>query len=207
MFDRDSQRSKGFGYVDFATVEAATKAVETMNGKEVDGRNIRVDYGNARPSRDNMAEKRANKFGDRKSEPAETLFLGSLSFDTNEDGIYEAFGDFGDIQRVTLPTDRDTGAPKGFGYVQFGSVEQATKALESMNGQQLGGRTIRVDYAPPKQDNREGGGRGGFGGGRGGFGGGRGGGRGGFGGDRGRGGRGGGGRGGFGGRGRGAPRG
>jgi nucleolin len=212
--DRETQRSKGFGYVEFADVETATKALD-LEGKEVDGRNIRVNFANARPKQDRV-EGRAKAFGDRKSEPADTLFLGSLSYDVTEDAVYEAFGDFGDIQRVSLPTDRETGTPKGFGYVQFHNIESATAALEKMNGTELAGRSIRVDYAPPKQDrDAGGGGRGG------GFGGGRGGGRGGFGGDRGgRGGFGGrgGGRGGFqdrgrggggrgGGRGRGAPRG
>ncbi|RXK42655.1 hypothetical protein M231_00210 [Tremella mesenterica] len=213
MFDHQNQKSKGFGFVRFKTAEEAAKAV-AMTGHEIDGRAIRCDF--AAEKTDNPVERRAQKFNDQRSAPAATLYLGGLSYDLNEDAVYEAFGDFGDIQRVSLPTDRETGAPKGFGYVEFADVDQATAALEAMNGKELSGRRIRVDYSGPKPD-REGGG----GGGRGGFRGGRGGGRGGFGGDRGyggdRGGRGGrgGGRGGFGdrgggrggGRGRGAPRG
>ena len=203
MFDHATQKSKGFGFVKFTTVEAATKAV-ALSGKEVDGRSIRVDFAAERT--DNPTERRAKAFNDKQSAPASTLFVGGLPFDTNEDSVYEAFGEFGDIQRVALPKDRDTGAPKGFGYVEFSDVDQATAALNAMNGTEFGGRRLRVDFSGPRPERTEGGG-GGDRGGRGGFGGGRGGGRGGFG-DRGGRGRGGfdrGGRGG--GRGRGAPRG
>ncbi|WVW81298.1 hypothetical protein I302_103289 [Kwoniella bestiolae CBS 10118] len=198
VFDRDSQRSRGFGYVEFADLESSAKAIE-KNGHEVDGRAIRVNYATQRNPQQ-AVEKRAKAFGDQQSPPAETLFIGSLSFSITEDQIYEAFGEHGDVQSVRLVTDRETGAPKGFGYVQFGDVEQATAALNALNGQAIAGRPIRVDYAPPKRNDGErggfgggrgGGGRGGGRGGRGGFGGdrgGRGGGRGGFGGDRGRGG-------------------
>ncbi|ODN73810.1 hypothetical protein L202_07338 [Cryptococcus amylolentus CBS 6039] len=204
VFDRDTQKSRGFGYVEFANLEASAKALE-KDGAEVDGRNIRVNYATKRDN-NQAADKRAKVFNDKQSPPAETLWVGSLSFNVTEDQVYEAFGAHGDVQSVRLPTDRETGAPKGFGYVQFASIDEATAALKALNGQEIAGRAIRCDFAPPKQENGD---RGGFGGGRGGGFGGRGGGRGGFGG---RGGARGGGRGGFqdrgrgGGRGRGAPR-
>jgi nucleolin len=209
MIDRESNRSRGFGYVEFADLEAAAKAV-ALNGKEVDGRAIKVNYAAPRPPPN--TEKRADRFGDKTNEPAPVLFVGNLSFSVNEDTLHETFAQHGDVQSVRIPTDRESGAPKGFAYVEFGDVEQAKSAFEALKGTDLDGRTLRLDYAPPR--NNDGGDRGGRGGGFGGRGGGRGGGgrgggRGGFGGDRGGrgGGRGGGGRGGFGGRGRGAPRG
>ncbi len=182
-----------------------------MEGREVDGRPIRVNYSIQKPQGAPAADRRANARGDQMSAPSDTLFVAGLSFSATEDQVYEAFADHGDVQSVRLPTDRDTGAPKGIAYVQFSSQEGATAGL-ALQGQELAGRPIRLDYATPRGEG--GGGRGGFGGG----GGSRGGGRGGFGGGSGRGGfsdRGGrgGGRGGFndrgrgGGRGRGAPRG
>lgn len=205
--DRDTQRSKGFGYVEFASAESAAKAKAEMHGKDVDNRALNVDF--STPRANNPKEKsndRAARFGDKPSTPSNTLFIGNLSFDSTNDSIHEAFSAFGEISRVSLPTDRDTGNPKGFGYVDFNTVEEAKAALESMSGADVDGRNIRVDYATPRDDSAGGGrgGRGGFGdrggrgGGRGGFGG-RGGGRGGRGGFGDRGGRGGGrgGRGGF----------
>jgi len=118
------------------------------------------------------------------------LFVGNLSFEANEDIVGEAFGEHGAVTNVRLPTDIDSGNPKGFGYVTFASVVDAKKAYENMMGAEIAGRPVRLDYATPRPD-RSGGGGGGRGG-RGGFGdrGGRGGGRGGRGGfgDRGRGG-------------------
>lgn len=192
--DRETGRAKGFGYVEFATAAAAKKAQAEMHQYELDGRAMNVDFSTPRQNNNpkDKANDRANKFGDKRSPPSNTLFIGGVSFNSTNESIGEVFGEFGTVNRVSLPTDRDTGNPKGFGYVEFGTVEEATAALESLNGSDVDGRTIRVDFAGAR-DNSNGGGRGGGFGGRGG----RGGGRGGFG-DRG--GR-GGGRGGFGGRG------
>jgi nucleolin len=170
MFDRTTQKSRGFGYVEFANVEDATKAVEAMNGKEIDGREINVNFASARPApTEGARQDRAKQFNDKPSDPSKTLFVGNLSFQADENTIYETFGEYGSVQSVRLITDRETGAPKGFGYVEFEDVDQAKAALEALAGQDVAGRSIRLDYAPARDNNNAGGGgRGGFGGGRGG---------------------------------------
>lgn len=179
VMDRASGKSKGFGYVEFDSAESAKKALE-MNGQEIDGRPVNIDISTPRPAQNNN---RASAHGDVQSPPSSVVFIGNLSFESNEDAVYEAFGECGEIQSVRLPTDRETGAPKGFGYVQFSSVEGA-KAMVAMNGHYIGGRPVRLDFSQPRDDSAGGGARGGRGGARGGMRGGRGG-RGGFGGDRG----------------------
>ncbi|KAG0050704.1 hypothetical protein BGZ89_003758, partial [Linnemannia elongata] len=109
--DRDSQRSKGFAYVEFATAEGANAAL-ALAGKEIDGRSIRDD-------------------------------------------IRGAFTECGEIISVRLPTDRETGQAKGFGYIQFGSIDQA-KAAIAWNGTDLAGRPCRLDYAGKKPERSEG---------------------------------------------------
>jgi len=94
------------------------------------------------------------------------LFVGSLSWDTNNDGLYAAFSPHGDIEEAIVVSDRDTGRSRGFGFVTFKDDESADKALAALNGTDLDGRTIKVDVAQAKQ--RSGGGGGG-GGGRGGY--------------------------------------
>ena len=182
--DRDSGRSKGFGYVEFTNAESGAKALEGRNGYELDGRGLRVDFS---APRDNNAQTpqqkqndRAAKFGDVKNPPAQTLFVGNISFEADESTLTEYFQEHGSINSIRLPTDRETGAPKGFGYVEMGSIEEAQAAFEALQGADVAGRPIRLDYAAPRDNNNAGGGRGGFGGDRGGRGG-RGGGRGGFG--------------------------
>ncbi len=90
------------------------------------------------------------------------LFVGSLSWDTNDEGLRSAFGAHGEISEAVVITDRDTGRSRGFGFVTFDDDEAADKAVAALNGTELDGRTIRVDVAQAKQ--RSGGGGGGGGG-------------------------------------------
>lgn len=159
--DRNTGRSRGFGYVEFATVEAANKCLE-LNGKEIDGRAVRIDKTSAAAPN---PEKRAKAFGDTPSEPSSVLFVGNVSFDTTEDGLWEFFAEYGEVKSVRLPTDRDTQRPKGFAYVEFTDIDTAKKAYDGAKGSEIGGRAIRLDFSQP----RDGGGGGGGGGNGGGF--------------------------------------
>ncbi|KIW20857.1 hypothetical protein PV08_01435 [Exophiala spinifera] len=195
MTDRQTGRSKGFGYVEFVNAADAAKAQGEKHGADLDGRALNVDFANARPDNGQKQDNRRKSYGDQVSEPSDTLFLGNLSFDCTQEDVTDAFAPHGTVLGIRLPTDRETGAPKGFGYVTFASVEEAQAALEAMQGGYIKSRPVRLDYSQPRQQNDSParGGFGGRGGGRGGFGGrgGRGGGRGDFGGRGGRGGRGG----------------
>jgi len=91
------------------------------------------------------------------------LFVGSLSWDTNDEGLNAAFSPFGEISEAIVISDRYTGRSRGFGFVTFNDDEAADKAIEALNGTELDGRTIRVDVAQAKE--RTGGGGGGDGGG------------------------------------------
>ena len=117
------------------------------------------------------------------------LYVGNLSFNTTADGVRTAFQQFGTVSDVHLVTDRETGRSRGFAFVTMGTVEEAAKAIEGMDGKTLDGRPLRVNEAEQRQQRGGGGGGGDWGGGGGGDGGGGRGGRGG----RGRGGGGGGG--------------
>jgi len=97
------------------------------------------------------------------------IFVGNLSFNTNEDELRQIFEGYGQVDRVSILTDRDTGRSRGFGFVEMASDEDGEKAIAALNGSQFGGRTINVNEARPKSD--RGGGGGGFGGGGGGGGG------------------------------------
>jgi RNA recognition motif-containing protein len=115
------------------------------------------------------------------------LYVGNLSFSTTEQDLEELFGQSGQVQSVSIVTDRDTGRSRGFGFVEMDTRESAEAAIRALNGTELDGRSLTVNEARPREDR---GSRGGFGGGRsrGGFGGSRD--RGGFGGGRDRGSRG-----------------
>ena len=91
------------------------------------------------------------------------IFVGNLSFNTNEEELRQLFEPHGQVDRVSIMTDRDTGRSRGFGFVEMASNEDGEKAIAALNGSQVGGRTINVNEARPKTE-RSGGGGGGGGG-------------------------------------------
>ena len=93
------------------------------------------------------------------------IFVGNLSFNTNEDELRQIFEGYGQVDRVSILTDRDTGRSRGFGFVEMASDEEGEKAIAALNGSQIGGRTINVNEARPKAERAGGGGFGGGGGG------------------------------------------
>lgn len=119
------------------------------------------------------------------------IYVGNLPFDATQSGVQELFSQFGQVTDVTLINDRETGRPRGFGFVEMPDSVEANKALTALNGQDFGGRSLNINEAKPRESRPSGGGYGGGGGGGGYGGGGRSGGGGGYGGGRGGGGGGG----------------
>ncbi|KAK3187936.1 hypothetical protein Dsin_027529 [Dipteronia sinensis] len=103
------------------------------------------------------------------------LFVGGISFTTDDHSLKEAFSSFGEVVEAKVISDRDTGRSRGFGFVTFSSEDSASTAMSSMDGQELNGRNIRVSYANERPSGPRsggyGGGGGGYSGGGGGYGG------------------------------------
>ena len=101
------------------------------------------------------------------------LYVGNLSYDVDSAALEQMFAPFGTVQSAQVIMDRDAGRSKGFGFVEMGSDAEAQAAIAAMSGKQMGGRSLTVNEAKPKEGGG-GGGRGGYGGGggRGGYGGG-----------------------------------
>ena len=91
------------------------------------------------------------------------IYVGNLSFDTNEDSLRNAFAAHGDVEEVAVITDRDTGRPRGFAFVTMPDSAART-AIDALNGQELDGRTLNVNEAKAKTSRGGGGGGGGGGG-------------------------------------------
>jgi cold-inducible RNA-binding protein len=107
------------------------------------------------------------------------LYVGNLSFNTTENDLNDAFAAHGTVTETNLMMDRETGRPRGFGFVTMGSSEEANKAIEALNGKEMDGRALTVNVAKPREERTGGGGgRREYGGSSGGYGGGGGGGRG-----------------------------
>jgi len=100
------------------------------------------------------------------------IYVGNLSFDVTEEELRQEFASFGEVTSVSIPTDKYSGRPRGFGFVEMPSVSEGQAAITALNGKTLKDRTLTVDAARPRSDSRSGGsygdrrGGGGFGGGR-----------------------------------------
>ena len=93
------------------------------------------------------------------------IFVGNLSFGATEQAVRSLFEAYGTVERVNIVTDRDSGQPRGFGFVEMSDDAEAQKAITGLNGRDLEGRTMNVNEARPKTDRPSGGGSRGGGGG------------------------------------------
>ena len=89
------------------------------------------------------------------------IFVGNLSFTATEDSVRSMFEAYGSVDRVSIVTDRDTGQPKGFGFVEMTNDAEAEKAIAELNGTELNGRALTINEARPKTERSGGGGGGG----------------------------------------------
>ena len=78
------------------------------------------------------------------------IYIGNMSFDTSEDQLRQAFEGFGEVSTVRVITDRDSGRPKGFAFVEMESKDEASAAISGLNGQDLNGRELNVNEAKPR---------------------------------------------------------
>ena len=81
---------------------------------------------------------------------AQKLFVGGIAFTTTEGGLHEFFGQAGEVSSASIVTDRDTGRSRGFGFVEMTDAEGAQRAVATLNGRDLDGRSLKVELAKPK---------------------------------------------------------
>ena len=86
------------------------------------------------------------------------LFVGNLSFNTTENDLNDAFAAHGTVTETNLMMDRETGRPRGFGFITMSSAEEAQKAIENLNGKDMDGRALTVNVAKPREARTGGGG-------------------------------------------------
>jgi cold-inducible RNA-binding protein len=89
------------------------------------------------------------------------LFVGNISFNTTENDLQDAFAAFGTVTEASLMMDRMTNKPRGFGFVTMSTPEEAQKAIQGLNGKEMGGRALTVNVARPREERPGGGGGGG----------------------------------------------
>ena len=142
VYDKETGRPKGVGFCKFCDSSSAAKALADNDKLFLDGRPIAVSYSNDKKG---SAKVRKSKFQGNKNYEGEkfSIFIGNLSFKTNEDGIKNLFEDCGNIIDIRI-AKRPDGNPRGFAHVDFDSKEGMENALEK-TGYRLDGRELRID--------------------------------------------------------------
>lgn len=95
-----------------------------------------------------------------------SIYVGNLSYQVTQEDLQSVFAEYGTVKRIQLPVDRETGRPRGFGFVEMESDAQESAAIEALDGAEWMGRDLKVNKAKPREDRKPaGGGGGGWGGG------------------------------------------
>jgi len=112
-----------------------------------------------------------NQFHGEEGQVKMNIYVGNIAYTTTEDELRDMFGAYGEVSSARIITDRDSGRSKGFGFVEMSDSTSAQTAIDELNGKDMGGRTLTVNEARPREERPRsggGGGRGGYGGGGGG---------------------------------------
>ncbi len=83
-----------------------------------------------------------------------SVYVGNLSYDVTQEDLTGVFADYGTVKRVQIPTDRETDRPRGFGFVEMSSDAEEDAAIEALDGAEWMGRSLRVNKAKPREDNK-----------------------------------------------------
>jgi len=141
--DRKSGMPRGFAFVSMATQEMADAAIAALNESEFDGRDLKVSIslpvGDAPPNR-----RKGNDFVQRSK-----LYVGNISFEATAEEVADLFAEYGKVHDSYLPTDRETGLPRGFAFVTM-DEESAKAAIEALDGTIFLGREVIVNESVPK---------------------------------------------------------
>ncbi len=167
--DPTTGRSRGFGFVELESPDAARTAITTLNGSVVDGQTLTVNEAGA--GRDAAASARRNAdrpafarpSGDRPPPSAGPprsfggggsgvrLFVGNLPYNASTSDLEKVFSQAGKVTSVSIVNDRATGQSKGFAFIDMGSKEEATAAIQKFDGREALGRILKVNEARPPE--------------------------------------------------------
>ncbi|XP_050220864.1 28 kDa ribonucleoprotein, chloroplastic-like [Mercurialis annua] len=139
IYNRETDTSRGFGFVSMSTVEEADKAVEMFNRYDINGRSLTVNKAAPRGSR---PERTARVF-----EQSNRIYVGNLPWDVDNAQLEQVFSEHGKVVDARVVYDRDTGRSRGFGFVTMSTETELNDAIAALDGRSLEGRAIRVNVA------------------------------------------------------------
>ncbi|XP_040383598.1 28 kDa ribonucleoprotein, chloroplastic-like [Oryza brachyantha] len=146
IYNRETDRSRGFGFVTMSTVEEAEKAVEMFHRYDVNGRLLTVNKAAPRGAR---VERPPRQFG-----PSFRIYVGNLPWQVDDSRLVQLFSEHGKVVDARVVYDRESGRSRGFGFVTMATQEELDDAIAALDGQSLDGRALRVNVAeerPPRR--------------------------------------------------------
>ncbi|KAK1295366.1 hypothetical protein QJS10_CPA16g00343 [Acorus calamus] len=143
IYNRETDQSRGFGFVTMSTVEEAEKAVEIFHRYEVNGRLLTVNKAAPRGSQPERAP--------RSFEPSFRIYVGNLPWQVDDARLEQVFSEHGKVVEARVVYDRDTGRSRGFGFVSMASQTELDDAIAALDGQNLDGRALRVNVAEERR--------------------------------------------------------
>ncbi|XP_019152036.1 PREDICTED: 29 kDa ribonucleoprotein A, chloroplastic-like [Ipomoea nil] len=156
IYDKQTGRSRGFGFVTMSTVEEVELAAQQFNGYELDGRALKVNSGPPPPRRENSTFGGAR--GGRSFDNANRghkLHVGNLAWGVDDQALETLFSEQGKVLEARVVYDRESGRSRGFGFVTYGSAEEANNAIKMLDGVNLIGRQIGVSLAESRPPRRQ----------------------------------------------------
>ncbi|GFZ07859.1 chloroplast RNA-binding protein 31B [Actinidia rufa] len=139
IYNRETDQSRGFGFVTMSTVAEAEKAVEMFHRYDMNGRFLTVNKAAPRGSRPERPP--------RMSEPTFRVYVGNLPWDVDNARLEQVFSEHGKVVDARVVYDRESGRSRGFGFVTMSTEAELNDAIANLDGQDLGGRAIRVNIA------------------------------------------------------------
>ncbi|XP_073039233.1 29 kDa ribonucleoprotein A, chloroplastic-like [Primulina eburnea] len=146
IYDKLSGRSRGFGFVTMSTTDEVEIAAQQFNGYEFQGRVLRVNSGPAPSKRDISSFGGRSRVGSS-SDSTNRVYVGNLAWGVDNLALETLFSEQGKVQEARVVYDRESGRSKGFGFVTYNSPDEVNNAIESLDGIDLNGRSIRVSPA------------------------------------------------------------
>ncbi|PPS08072.1 hypothetical protein GOBAR_AA12563 [Gossypium barbadense] len=142
IYNRDTEQSRGFGFITMSSAEEAEKAAETFNGYDLNGRLLTVNKASPRESGIDQSP--------RVYEQAFRVYAGNLPWGVGNARLEQIFGEHGKLLEARVVYDRETGRSRGFVFVTMSSETELNDAIAALDGQSLDGRALRVNVAEQK---------------------------------------------------------
>ncbi|KAJ9558917.1 hypothetical protein OSB04_013531, partial [Centaurea solstitialis] len=131
VYDKLNRRSRGFGFVTMSSIQEAEAAAKKFDGYELDGRQLKVNYGAPPRKKSFVREPRDGRGGVNNSN---TVYVGNLSWSVDDEVLETLFWEHGNVMKAKVYRDKDSGRSRGFGFVTYSSADEAYRAVESLDG-------------------------------------------------------------------------